>query len=163
MEQGIEIRIVWGDADALEACVEVRSSYFAGIINVYTSTTQIQEIASALEQFPTTTSDGREVVLGAFGPGWAGGGISLRFFCADRSGHVLVEVNAESGDEIAGLVESCRFVVATEASAIDQFVNQLKQMSELRDTARLSSPNTTSLWRKRYPSAEEMLREDRNR
>src|SRR5437879_5351738 len=56
--------------------------------------------------FPTQPSDAREISFGAFGREWAGGGVSMKFYCADRSGHAFVESKIESGLDSAGTVQS---------------------------------------------------------
>lgn len=162
MQQGIWLELVWRDAEVLEISVRARNASFAGSVCVYTSAEQLRTFAERIEGFPSASSDEQDTILGGFGPKWAGGAVSMRFFCEDSVGHSFVEVQLESGQRTADVAEFCRILLSIEASGIDRFVPQIEALARFTGHGHLTSGPVAVLpaW---YPSAEEMLREDRSR
>jgi hypothetical protein len=64
-------------------------------------------------------------MLGTFGTESAGGGMSMRFRCIDRSGHAFVETKIESDRDSGGRVQSATLLLPIEAGAVDSFVDDL--------------------------------------
>ena len=137
MDKGIAFRVRWHDADVAQVQVSASNGEFGGAVDVYDGIDALQELANSLKHFPKSTLDTREVTLGAFGPGYAGGAVRLRLYCKNGAGHAEVEVQMES-DHQEGRVESAYFVVPIEAAAIDAFVDELYRLNaEKRGTASL--------------------------
>lgn len=132
MEQGFKFEVIWRDNDVLELRASAFNGTFSGVTDVYEDIHGLSEIAAKIQGFPTNSSDFREVTLGAFGPKCAGGGISIRFYCADGSGHAYVESRIESGADTAGVTQSTILVVPIEAAAVDSFVAELHQMDKTK-------------------------------
>jgi hypothetical protein len=126
METGFKFDLLYRDNDLVKVRVSAGNSTFGGTADVYLRTGQLGELASQLQGFPKTLSDTRQVLLGTFDPESAGGGVSMRFYCVDRSGHIRVETKIESDGDSAGRVQSAMLLVPIEPGAIDLFVEDLR-------------------------------------
>lgn len=115
--------------------VSAWNGLFGGASDVYVGVDQLGEAAAQLEGFPKTLSDVREVMLGAFGPEYAGGGVSMRFYCADGSGHSYVDSRIESDYESARKSQSAVLSLPIEAAAVDSFVEELRCLNAERKGA----------------------------
>lgn len=142
METGFQFDVLFRDSDLLKVRVSAWNGAFGGASDVYVGIGALTEIANKLQGFPQSTSDAREVMWGTFGPETAGGGVSMRFYCIDGSGHAYVESKIESDQDAAGTVQSATFLVAIEASAIDCFVAELLKVD--RGTATTASLRATA-------------------
>jgi hypothetical protein len=58
-------------------------------------------------------------------------GRSSSSFCSDNSGHAWVELQIEAGEAVVGVTQAARVILPIEATAVDAFVKDLRQ---LRDT-----------------------------
>jgi hypothetical protein len=125
LEAGVKFDVLYRDHDLVKVCVSAWNGTFGGTADVYLGANQLGEVARQLRGFPKNVSDNREVMLGTFGPESAGGGVSMRFFCIDRSGHAYVETKIESDRDAAGRVQSALLFVPIEAGALDAFVDEL--------------------------------------
>jgi hypothetical protein len=76
--KGITVTAVWHDEDAIEVLLEASSQHFSGAIRAYSSPEGLQAAVASIAGFPTAREDSRVVLLGAFGPEWAGGAARLR-------------------------------------------------------------------------------------
>lgn len=163
VEYGVEVELIWCDSYVLELRLRLRSASFGATVDVYVTEAEVLEIASNLQGFPRTPADTRQVEIGRFGAEWAGGGASLRFFCADLSGHSFVDGTIESGEARAGVVESCRILVPIEGAAVDKFVQELRSIPDQSRVWRGGSTSAKARLYPRLPSTEELLREDQSR
>jgi len=77
--------------------------------------------------------------LGTLDETYAGGGAKFRFYCVDSVGHSLAEITLRHDPyRLGGAIDSAVFNIPVESSAIDAFVDQLKQMAAVvGHTARL--------------------------
>jgi hypothetical protein len=127
-EVGFQLDVIWNDEDVLELRVSAWNGAFGGVAQVWVGIGQLEKIATQLSGFPKDSSDAREIVLGAFGPGTAGGAASMKFYCADRAGHAFVESKIESESESAGVVQCAVISMPIEAAALDAFVSELQRL-----------------------------------
>jgi hypothetical protein len=126
MTSGLHLKYLYHDNDIIEVQVFVGNGRFCGTANVYVGIGQLSEAASLLQGFPQQSSDRREVIFGAFGRNYAGGGVRLRFYCKDSAGHAVVEATIEAdhiGEEPA---ESAVVLANIEPASLDLFVPQLR-------------------------------------
>jgi hypothetical protein len=56
---------------------------------VYLEIGALEEVSARLAGFPKNPADVREFILGAFGREFAGGAVSMKFYCID-AGHAYV-------------------------------------------------------------------------
>lgn len=96
MEPGFQFGVIYRDNDLVKLRVSAWNGAFGGTSDVYLRVSQLNEVAEQLEGFPNSISDSREIILGTFDPESAGGGVYMRFYCTDRSGHAHVDVKIES-------------------------------------------------------------------
>lgn len=122
----------------MEVRISAWTGTFGGTSEVYVGLGQLGESATKLQGFPRSLSDTRELEFGAFGRESAGGGVLMRFYCADKSGHTYVETKMESGYEFEGKVQSVVLYMPIEPAAVDSFVAELRVLeSKGSGTARL--------------------------
>lgn len=139
MEVGFQFEIVYKDVHLLETRISVRSGLFSGVANVYVGLNQLQETAGALQGFPSSTSDIREITFGVFDPeSPPGRRVKMRFYCIDKSGHAYVDSTMESDCNAAGKIQSISVSLPVEPAAVDSFVEELHILgTEKKGTARL--------------------------
>ena len=125
---GFQLEIIYEDVHLLEIRVSAWNGRFGGTADVYIGLDQLKETATKLQRFPLDLSDVREVAFGAFGPESASGGVSMRFYCADRAGHTYVDIRIESSEDSIGKVQSVLMTVTIEPAGLDSFVEELRQM-----------------------------------
>ena len=101
MNRGFQFDLRWHDADVVEVGIAAWNGAFAGATDVYVAIGGLREVAEKLEGFPRSPADEREVIFGRFGPEWAGGAVSMRFYCVDAAGHAYVESRMESDVQVA--------------------------------------------------------------
>jgi hypothetical protein len=145
MKTGLQLKYLWHDVDVYEFEVAASNGRFSGAVKSYVPVGGLAEVATSLEGFPRHVSDAREIQFGAFGKESAGGGVRLRFFCKNSSGHAVVELRFESEDESDtgskwNLSEqTAHFFAGIEATAVDEFVGELRLLEEKQcGTASLS-------------------------
>jgi hypothetical protein len=131
METGLRIQFVWHDTDVLEVAISASNGRFSGTARAYINHDDPSNAATLLEKFPTTPSDTREVGFGTMDRQYAAGGVALRFFCADSAGHAVVEIRLNDEAEPRTNLwhrpaQSAHFFADVEASAIDDFVRELR-------------------------------------
>ncbi len=91
MEVGFQLDVLWHDEDIFNIRVSAWNGAFGGATELYAALGELGEIAKKLAGFPKNPADTRETALGAFGPEFAGGGASMRFYCVDMAGHAYLE------------------------------------------------------------------------
>lgn len=128
MDRGIQLTVTYHDVDMFQLSALAWNGEFGGTAKPYVAIGRLADAAAQLSGFPRDPSDTREVVLGAFGPKTAGGGICMRFFCIDSAGHARVEVKMESDRLSDERAQSVTLWLAVEAAAIDHFVDNLRRL-----------------------------------
>jgi hypothetical protein len=143
MTSEIKIERIYIDNELIKLRVSAWNGLFGGEADVYESVGRLSEIATLLQGFPSSVTDSREFGLGSFGDDSAGGGVSLRLFCRDRSGHIAAEVSIESDFDSNGKAQSVNLLFLCEAAAIDVFVAQLRNVDrEIASEAHLAGTAT---------------------
>jgi hypothetical protein len=144
MEIAVKLQIIYKDTDIYQLQVQAWNGYFCGTVEIYAGIGDIEKMAQALQGFPNSPSDHRELVLGTFDPKFAGGGVAMRFHCTGGAGHSHVEVRMDSGFESAGTVQNTLLSLAIAAVGVDSFVQGLRTL-ELRSEGSAILPGV--LWR----------------
>jgi hypothetical protein len=128
MDIGFRFEVIYKDSDLLEVRISAWNGAFGGTADVCARIGQLEETAAKLKGFPNHASDTREVILGDFGPKSAGGGLSMRFYCTDSSGHASVESKMESASLPSKPVQCVILSLPIEAAAVDLFVDELRRL-----------------------------------
>ena len=130
METGIRISVIYTEEYLLQLRVAASNGFFAGRAEVYGHHSDASDFASALRGFPSRADDVREFELGPMSIDSAAVGAKFRFYCVDPVGHSLAEVTLRHDPyRPGGSFDSAVFSIPVESSAVDMFVDQLKQMS----------------------------------
>ena len=138
MEAGFQFAVIWSDAVVVEVPISAWNGLFGGTTDVYVGIGQLSEAAEQLEGFPTSPSDVRELIFGAFGPKHAGAAVSMRFYCVDGSGHASVDSQIESDYDSQRKAQSVVLSLPIEAAEVDSFVDELRCLNaERKGAARL--------------------------
>ncbi|HMK29698.1 MAG TPA: hypothetical protein VK473_08455 [Terriglobales bacterium] len=127
-EIGLQLKVLYRDSDLIKARVFAWNGTFGGISDIYLAIDQLAGVAEQLQGFPQGISDSREVMLGTFDPTSAGGGMSMRFYCIDRSGRAYVDTKIESDQDSSGGVQSVALSLPIEGGAVDSFVGELRSL-----------------------------------
>src|ERR1700716_1606591 len=122
MEIGIKFQSIWGDTDVLEVRIIAWDGQFGGSADVYVEIGGILKAAAKLEGFPRHTGDSCDVELGAFGPGFAGGGATFPFSTRGLADRTFVELTIESNHDEFEQAQCTPLRAPVEAAAIDSFV-----------------------------------------
>jgi hypothetical protein len=125
---GFRFQITYKDEHLLKVRISAWNGSFGGGADVYADADQLKDAAKQLQRFPLDPSDVREVTFGEFGPKSAGGGVSMRFYCADRAGHTYVDSKIESSYDSAGKAQSVFMTLTIEPAAVDSFVDELGRL-----------------------------------
>jgi hypothetical protein len=125
MITGLDLKYLYHDNDVIEVQVFAGNNRFCGTARVYVGIGQLSEAAAVLQGFPQYPSDTREVVLGKFGRGYAGGGVRLRFYCKDSA---VVEATIESDHKGVEAAETAVVRANIEPAALDLFIPQLRRL-----------------------------------
>lgn len=137
-EPGLELRVIWVDEALIELSVRASNGRFAARVELYVDAGRLAAFARALRGFPASSRDRRELELGTFDPGWAGGGVRLGLRCTDALGHAAMSVELRADPQYHGGAENAAFDVRVEPAAIDAFVAQLERLEpEVGACARL--------------------------
>ncbi|HET7215933.1 MAG TPA: hypothetical protein VFL79_20245 [Terriglobia bacterium] len=138
IDVGIEFDVIGKETDLLKVRISAWNGAFGGAADVYTGIGGLEEAAKRLKGFPQHPADTREVTLGAFGPEWAGGGVRMRFYCLDASGHAHLELDIESEGLQGRPSQSVHMSLAIEAASVDSFIEELRSTgARTRGSARL--------------------------
>lgn len=122
----LALTVLWLDDDTVELAVRCASATFAGEAACYVLPSVFEDLAAALEHFPRSAADRRDVELGTFAPDHAGGGVRLALRCEDAAGHPVLEVHVRRPREPRPGDDTARFVVGVEPAALDTFVGTLR-------------------------------------
>jgi hypothetical protein len=146
LQQALSIDVIWFDNDCLALRIRASNGRFCATAEVYADLDAISTIAKVFRSFPTSSDDRRELVLGAFDPGDAGGGVRLTLRCVNRAGHAVLDVDVRAEPQQTGAIsETAKFATPTEAAFVDDFVSQLDRVKQLAigPVAQLRSVDTT--------------------
>jgi hypothetical protein len=132
MDTGFEFLGIYSDLDVMEVRISAWNGSFGGVARVYVELGGLEDAASALRGFPRDPADTREVTFGTFDRQFAGGGVSLKFYCHDSAGHAFVESKIASVYDLAGPAQSVLLTLPVEAAAVDSFVDQLRKLGANR-------------------------------
>jgi hypothetical protein len=147
MECYVTFEIVWQDVHSIKLRISAWNGYFGGAADVYAGIGQLGEAAVRLEGFPQNTSDVRELEFGTFKPEYAGGGVNLRFFCTDSSGHSVVRVRIASEPNAHQESQAVLLFAPVEAAAVDVFVHEMRQLETAQQgVAHLRSEKQSAAW-----------------
>jgi hypothetical protein len=130
VEKGFRCEIAWSDAEVVEVEVCASNGAFAGRTRLYVSIGELAGAATLLEGFPAQPDDRRMLILGAFGPEYAGGAVSLAFALADDAKHARVQVVIEADGEVGGITETVTLALPFEAASLQRFVSELRRLEE---------------------------------
>jgi hypothetical protein len=136
VSSGLKLKYLWHDLDVLEVEVSASNGSFSGASRTYVGINYLAEAAETLEGFPQNGSDVRELQFGASGREFAGGSAHMRFFCKKPACHAVLELRIESEDESNtgsdwNLPEQTAHLFGEiEASAVDEFVVELRRLEE---------------------------------
>jgi hypothetical protein len=138
MNAAFQFEYLWHDNDVLQVRISAWNGQFGGSSDVYVGLNELSEAAAKLEGFPRQLSDACELLFGAFGPEWVGGGASMRFFCGDAAGHAFVEARIESDCTGSQKAQSVVLSALIEPADIDTFIPELRRLeADRKGTARL--------------------------
>jgi hypothetical protein len=122
----IELRVTDVDADYSLLAISVADGLFAGTAEIYGVEAAL-ELATALEGFPRSPTDQREVTLGSRDARVADGWVQFSCRCRDRAGHPVLEVELCNKSAVSGLSpRTAHMHLRVEAPAIDAFVHALR-------------------------------------
>jgi hypothetical protein len=123
----VELRIIDVDADYSLLAISAADGRFAGATEIYGAEMAGVDLARALEGFPRSPTDRREVTLGSRDERVAGGWVQFTCHCLDRAGHPVLEVELCDKYAAFGLSPRTAHVhLRVEAPAIDEFVHALR-------------------------------------
>jgi len=131
---GFEIEIVWADEHMLEIGLRAGSGSFSGRTSCYAALNEAEKFADHLAGFPRDLTDVREYEFGGDLPGLLPGGASLRFKCADSSGHLTVTAEVWDKSKRGGR-ESVSVHFSAVPAQIDAFVAELRSMEPYVESA----------------------------
>ena len=125
----ITIKRIWEDDDFFEIEVVAKSEFIEARINSYTTETLINELALQLACFPKRTSDRYLWENGIKGDN-STPFISLKFWCEDKLGHIVIEVYMEINDGASYDKHNCCFYIRTETELLNRFGKSLTMLNE---------------------------------
>lgn len=128
MEIEVRLEVVSQRSDVVETQVFAANGRFCGGARVYLSPGAFEDVAAQLQGFPSHPDDTRLLLLGGFGPEFAGGGMSLAFSLADEEGRGRVQVVIEGEEEVAGVTEMVTLALGFELPALDAFLTELRRL-----------------------------------
>lgn len=128
MTERVQVAFLWNDNDLLEVRISAWNGRFGGTTDVYLAIDGLAKAAEKIDSFPRNPHDKREI---QFGPGK--GLVTVRFFCEGEGGRSFIELWMESQHETYQCAtnvspENVRIHAPVEASAIDTFVSELRQV-----------------------------------
>ncbi|HEY4380708.1 MAG TPA: hypothetical protein VGN01_10215 [Acidobacteriaceae bacterium] len=132
MMRGVAIRVVYFDADIYELRITATNGDFSGSVCLYVAIGQLGELADELSGFPRTSTDEREIELGTFERGYAGGGVRASFRCIDGAGHIQMRVRTETDHNQDAPAQSVMLFLPIEPASIDKFVEELHALEDSR-------------------------------
>lgn len=125
---GLALQVDGVDEDYVLITVWAADGMFAGTTSLYSGESAVEELARGLADFPRNPGDVREVVLGTRNPQAADGWVRLLGRCADRAGHVLLEVSIlHKTTAVSSTPREAHMYLPVEPAALDAFVLALRE------------------------------------
>ena len=124
----LSIERVWEDADFFEIEVVAQSKFICAKAKTYIPTGGINDLASELETFPKNLN-------GKYS--WEAGEcsdvcsfISLKFYCEDKRGHIVIEIHMDINDGTPQSKHNCHLFIKTETGLLNSFGKSLALLNE---------------------------------
>lgn len=121
--RGLDLRVIWKDADIMEIRARAGNGSFAGSVSFYVTHDRLQLLAASLRGFPATIPDLRQARMGMWEENNSVGGLDLSLECSGSAGRCTARIHmrhAENGPE------SVNLVFEIESAAVDRFVAMLE-------------------------------------
>ena len=142
MDNGLRIKLIYEDCDLLELSLSISNGEFAGKGYFYVGFDALAELREAIRDFPRSSNDAREFIIGEMDPESARGGVRLGFSCVGLAGrpHLAVEmITCNQPRRMDPKEMPAQRVILweeIEPAAVDQFVAEIAQLeSRNRSTA----------------------------
>ena len=138
MDNGLRIKLIYEDCDLLELSLSVSNGEFAGKGDFYVGLDELARLREAIRDFPRSSNDAHEFIIGEMDQKSARGGVRLGFSCVGLAGrpHIVVEmITCNQPQRMDPKEMPAQRVVLweeIEPAAIDLFVAEIAQM-ESRD------------------------------
>jgi hypothetical protein len=134
MDNELRIKLIYEDSDLLELSLSVFNGEFAGKGDFYVGFDALAELREAIRDFPRSSNDAREFIIGEMDPESARGGVRLGFSCVGlaRRPHLAVEmITCNQPRRMDPKEMPAQRVVLweeIEPAAVDQFVAEIAQI-----------------------------------
>lgn len=128
MDIGFQFEVIYKDTDLLQIRISAWNGIFGGASDLYVGIGDLERSAEILKGFPRDPSDVREITWGTFRTNYAGGGVKMRFYCADGAAHAFVDSTIKSKTPQNRSNQSVRFSMAIEPASVDSFVRELRSV-----------------------------------
>ena len=128
MEQELIVKLIWKDADIVEARMSAWNGQFGGTVDMYLGYGVLGEFAEALDGFPRTAGDKRDFQLGDLDNDGSGGAL-LSLHTVDLAGHIAATLTLVTGTRL-GPNQEVTLQSSIEAAAVDRFVSELWTMCD---------------------------------
>ncbi|MDR1101572.1 MAG: hypothetical protein LBL34_04390 [Clostridiales bacterium] len=125
----ISIERIWEDDYFFQIEITAQSEIMRASVKSYTTEALLKELALRLVSFPQNFNDRYLWENGTKGDD-STPFVSLEFWCADKLGHIIVEVYMEIDDGAAYSKHNCCFFVKTEIGLLQTFGNSLFVLNE---------------------------------
>jgi hypothetical protein len=127
---GVELQVVWFEADVIQLRVEAGNGRFAGSTDLCVAKGALARLAAGLHGFPASPADLRDFTLGSFDERFAGGGCRLEWHGAGRWGHplLIVELRTEPGTPQSPVEERATLALLVAPAIIDRWVEQVQNL-----------------------------------
>lgn len=130
MFKGVKVKVVYYEIDFVELEVIVANERYSGTARLYCGRDDVRELGWKLSGFPKEQDDCRQFELGSLNPEYAGGCLSLKFSCVDKSCHVFVAVRLISDSQESRLKQPqmVSLEMPVEPAAVDRFSRELMEL-----------------------------------
>jgi len=135
----LSIERVWEDIGFFEIEVTAQSEIIRARARSYTTEKSINDLSCRLITFPNSFDDRYIWENGAKGDATTQF-VSLEFWCADKLGHIVIEVYMELDDGAPFSKHNCCFYVKTEIGLLNTFGRSLTLLNEQGIGKRVSLP-----------------------
>ena len=129
--EGLRLEVVWHDPEVMQLEVLAGNAEFSAATRLYCAHGALRDFAAAIAGFPSGRGDQRQVMLGDFDAGTAGGGVLISLACESNAGHSFAHIRLQS-DSRDDVPASACFRFPVEAGAVDHFVVDLRQLNDQR-------------------------------
>ncbi|HEX6813795.1 MAG TPA: hypothetical protein VF384_19395 [Planctomycetota bacterium] len=137
----MSLAVIWLDEHVVEIQVRAANGRFAGVADCYAGHEFFARAAESLRGFPTSARDHREIDVGTFDPGYAGGGARIVLRCIDSAGHAVADVTLQADSAaVQGHRESVSLTFPIEAAGVDELVAVLGRIDLVVGAAAVLRP-----------------------